>query len=65
MSCLVPVSRGDVVYYLTIWSAKPPGKPGGFVLENRGMEIISIHVCMEVENFAKAMEFYGPLFAST
>jgi len=29
------------------------------------MEIISIHVCMEVENFAKAMEFYGPLFAST
>ena len=28
------------------------------------MEIKSIHVCMEVESFAKAMEFYGPLFAA-
>ena len=28
------------------------------------MEIKSIHVCMEVADFAKAMEFYGPLFAA-
>ncbi len=26
------------------------------------MEIKAIHVCMEVENFGKAMGFYGPLF---